>query len=68
MSASQRKDIIRRNPDGSIDEIIAYDLEYVHVEQMDDGHWWVGLGKRLGQPLLHIHFTSRRKITVEVVE
>lgn len=32
---------IRRNEDGSVDEILA--TGRVHVEQMDDASWWVGI-------------------------
>jgi hypothetical protein len=35
---------VRRNPDGSLDEIVANDC-MVHLEQMDEGHWWMGIYK-----------------------
>jgi len=33
---------IRRNPDGSIDEIVAHGAN-LHVEQMSDDGWFMGL-------------------------
>lgn len=50
---------IRRNEDGSVDEIMSGD---VHLEQMDGNHWWLGIGEA------NIHFLSRSKITVSAEE
>lgn len=33
---------IRKNPDGSIDEIVAKDCA-IHVEQMDNSGWYMGI-------------------------
>ena len=33
---------IRRNTDGSLDEIVAENCD-IHLEQMDTGHWWLGI-------------------------
>lgn len=33
---------IRRNPDGSIDEIVAKDC-FVHIEQMNGNSWFISL-------------------------
>jgi len=33
---------IRRNPDGTIDEICADGVDF-HLEQMDNGAWFIGL-------------------------
>lgn len=33
---------IRRNPDGSIDEIVAHGAD-LHIEQMSDDGWYMGL-------------------------
>ena len=36
---------IRRNDDGSLDEVLLYDEErcLFHLEQMDGDHWWFAL-------------------------
>ena len=33
---------IRKNEDGSLDEVVATDCGF-HLEQMDDGYWWIGI-------------------------
>lgn len=33
---------VRRNPDGSIDEIVAKSAD-LHIEQMDNSGWYMGL-------------------------
>lgn len=33
---------IRRNPDGSIDEVVAHGVN-LHIEQMDNAGWYLGL-------------------------
>lgn len=35
---------VRRNPDGTLDEIVASDCS-VHLEQMDTGSWWLAVYK-----------------------
>ena len=43
---------IRRNPDGSLDEIVAPGF---HLEQMSDTHWWMEIGEGL-----HVHLYAKR--------
>lgn len=40
---------VRLNPDQSIDEICIDNCD-IHIEQMSDGHWWIGVyvGPRTG--------------------
>ena len=38
------KDRIGRNKDGSLDEIVVQNVD-VHIEQMGNGHWWMGIYK-----------------------
>ena len=33
----------RRGDMGSIDEIVLHNVQLVHVEQMDDRCWWIGI-------------------------
>tara|TARA_Y100000310_G_C20670251_1_gene809877 strand:- start:2366 stop:2575 length:210 start_codon:yes stop_codon:yes gene_type:complete len=33
---------IRNNDDGTLDEVIA-ENSFFHLEQMDNGHWWIGI-------------------------
>lgn len=42
---------IRRNADGSLDEIVIQQCT-VHLEQMDDNAWWLGLTQ--GRDTLHL--------------
>ena len=37
----------------------------MHVEQMDTGHWWIGVHTADGR-LVHLNFHARRKITLTV--
>lgn len=53
---------IRRNEDGSLDEIVC-DGASIHLEQMSDTHWWMSIEK--DGKLIHINFSSARKILVE---
>ena len=34
---------VRLNADGTIDEIVSHQLVSFHLEQMDDGQYWIGL-------------------------
>lgn len=34
---------VRLNEDGTIDEIVSHKPMYFHLEQMDDGQYWIGL-------------------------
>lgn len=36
---------IRTNDDGTIDEILWTRIDHFHLEQMDDGRYWIGLTK-----------------------
>lgn len=67
MSEDCPKDIIevRRNPDGTLDEIVAGDTTgdglCVHLEQMDSGVWWLGISHRGYRQ--STWFRSARKVT-----
>lgn len=53
---------VRRLPDGSIDEILAINVN-VHLEQMDDGFWWMGITHSDGT-VDHICLTTKRNAKV----
>jgi hypothetical protein len=46
----------RKDGDGNVDEIIAEDVQIVHLERMDNGHWWLGItlqdGSRITSSLI----------------
>ena len=62
LGEGDRRVEIRLNDDGSLDEVVG--LEYVHLEQMDGNHWWLGIGK--GADMVHIGLHARGKITAIV--
>lgn len=55
---------IRRNPNGTIDEVIADDVS-VHFEQMDKGAWWLSLRKKSGEEWF-VHFTTKNQNRTEI--
>ena len=56
---------IRRNEDGSLDEIVARDVA-IHLEQMSDGHWWMSIEKH--GCLYHLNLTARRAKITAILE
>jgi hypothetical protein len=58
---------VRRNEDGTVDEIVSGNIEFLHVEQMDNGHWWIGITLKNKKRLM-LNFTSKRKIKASVEE
>lgn len=34
---------IRSDRNGDFDEIVAEDVQFVHLERMDTGHFWLGM-------------------------
>lgn len=53
---------VRYNDDGTLDEVVGYGP--VHLEQMANGHWWIGFGDREG---LHVHLRARGTIKATVL-
>ncbi len=40
---------LRNDADGELDDVVVRDVEWVHLERMDEGAWWLGVylrGKR----------------------
>jgi hypothetical protein len=48
---------IRRNPDGTLDEIVASGCEF-HLEHMSAGQWWMSI--RSGGVETHVTLYTRR--------
>ncbi|HEX7152203.1 MAG TPA: hypothetical protein VF618_12015 [Thermoanaerobaculia bacterium] len=55
---------IRRNRDGSLDEVVAHNV-FVHLEQMADNAWWMGVSTPDNAHLVHVNFYSERVIEAE---
>lgn len=55
---------IRRNRDGSLDEVVAQNV-FVHLEQMADNSWWMGVSTPDNTHLVHVNFYSERVIEAE---
>src|ERR1035437_4225553 len=60
---------IRRNPDGTIDEIVANGVD-LHLEQTDKNAWSfnVYVGSTKGEPLMQATIYSKKRVTVFVEE
>jgi hypothetical protein len=56
---------VRRNEDGSLDEVVGWG--FLHLEQMDTGHWWIGFDTADGR-LLHINLHARGRIRANVAD
>lgn len=48
-----------------IDEIVVSDVECFHLEQMDTGHWWIGINTKDGG-MMHIRLFHDRNRAVHV--
>lgn len=48
----------RHNEDGSLDEVVADDVDHFHLEQMHKGGWWIGIDHKDGTTT-HINIFSR---------
>ena len=54
---------------GDIDEIVLHRPEFVHVEQMNDRDWWIGIAMPAGSEFSgHFHATSRGVMTFGLTE
>ena len=42
---------VRLNDDGTVDEVVAKNVG-VHVEQMDNGHWWMSIDGKQGRRMV----------------
>lgn len=57
---------VRKNPDGSIDEIVA-NAKFFHIEQMGATHWWIGVDLPDGR-LWHVNLHSKASIRIHAEE
>lgn len=57
---------VRLNDDGTVDEVVAKNVG-LHVEQMDNGHWWMSIDGKQGRrmALNFIREGTRIRLTVE---
>ena len=58
---------IRRHSDGTLDEIVANDV-FVHLEQMADNFWWMGVSTADNTHLVHVNFYSETRIEAEAAD
>lgn len=56
---------IRDNPDGSHDEIVACHPRLLHLEQMDEDAWWMGIEMKDGS-YFHVNFNSDTPIRLMI--
>lgn len=57
--------VIRRNDDGTLDEVIVPNC-HAHLEQMGDNHWWLGLDLSDGTHVAVNLWTGRALIRARV--
>lgn len=56
---------VRLNEDKTLDEIVCDDA-YVHLEQMDDNHWWMVVSD--GKKKVHVNLMAKGKIAASFFE
>lgn len=54
---------VRTNPDGTVDEVLWTAIDSFHMEQMDDGQYWIGLTRKVDgkTEMQHIMLTRHGK-------
>ena len=58
---------IRKNNDGSLDEIVANNAN-IHLEKMDDKTWWLCIGIREKEVRLYLTSKSNIKTSMNIEE
>ena len=53
---------IVRHANGNLDEVVAENVTF-HLEQMNDGHWWIGITHPDGK-VDHINLTTKRNAEI----
>lgn len=62
---------IRKDKKGEVDEIVADDVQFFHIERMDRDHWWIGITLQDGSRItmnLSASMGARIKCSAEVEE
>jgi hypothetical protein len=54
---------IRKNDDGTLDEVCANPCRF-HLEQMDDGHWWMEIEGEQHPARFHINLFTKGKTKI----
>jgi hypothetical protein len=54
---------IRNDNAGKLDEFFARRSSLLHVERMNDGHWWMGVDMPDGS-MWHLNFTTKRNTLI----
>lgn len=47
-----------------VDEIVCKSPGFFHLEQMDDGHWWMALDSEDRKSNIHINLSTRRNAVI----
>ena len=52
---------VREAPPGELDEVVLRvdGICLCHLEQMDNNHWWLGIGHPRGQEV-HVHLATKK--------
>lgn len=60
---------VRLNADGTIDEVLWEKVDSFHMEQMDDGRYWIGLTRSVDgeRQMQHIMLTRKGKFIYPTV-
>ncbi len=54
---------IRYTDANELDEVVASNVKFFHLEQMDDGHWWMKLDLGGGKTIdINLHTRRNAKI------
>ena len=60
---------IRRNDDDSLDDIVIKDVDMVHIEQMNDQDWWIGISLENGDRIcFDIHSLGKAHVKCTMTE
>lgn len=55
------EDIRRPGAEAHLDEVFVHDPKSVHIEQMDDGAWWLRIERHEGDALVVNLWTKKNK-------
>jgi len=55
---------IRRDEKKRLDELVCDEAEFVHLENLDHGDWWLGIDTPAGRVSIFLHGRGRIKANV----